>query len=75
MTLKRVRIERVQRLSEFQHDVIGRIGDIVDGSLPERFQSRLEPIWRGPDLYPGDVTAAISSAQVGIRDGNREDAF
>ena len=38
---ERVRIECMQRLAEFQHDVIGDVGNIVDGADAKIFQAGL----------------------------------
>src|SRR5206468_1804288 len=51
------------------------VGNIVDGTLAEGFQTRFQPIGRWADLHATDAPAAIPRAQIGIRNRDRDRAF
>ena len=60
LVAQRVRVESVQRLAEFQHHVIRDVGDVVDGTHAESFQTILQPIRRRTDLHACDVASAVT---------------
>ncbi len=41
---KRVGVECMQRLTQFEHDVISNIGNIIDGSDTDRLQAVAQPV-------------------------------
>jgi len=58
----------MQRLTDFQHHIIGCIHNAVDGAHPGKFQTALHPIraWHGADIpHQPQHKAGI---QIGIRD-------
>ncbi len=65
---QQVVVERVERLAQFQHDVIGDIHDVVDRPHPGASQPLLHPLGRRPDLHPLDQCRGIAQAQVGVAD-------
>ncbi len=46
---KLLQVVRMHRLIQLEHDVVGRVHHIVDGSHPDRFQSPGQPGGRGRD--------------------------
>ncbi len=58
-------VESVQRLSQFEQDVIGHIHDIVDGIVSDGFQARLQPFRGGLHFYPFDAYPCIPYARLG----------
>jgi hypothetical protein len=55
----------VQRLAEFEHDVICRVDDIVDGSLFERFQAAAYRVRRRAHVNAADNPRGVPRAQIG----------
>ena len=58
-------IEGVHGLAVFQHNIVGDVNDIVDGTNARRAQSHAEPQGRGGDLDILDHACRIAEAQVG----------
>ena len=56
-------VERVQRLSEFEHHVVGRIDDVVERAHPAQFEPAPEPRGRRPDLDSGHRERGVARAQ------------
>ena len=56
--LKLVQIERMERLSEQEQDVVGYVNDVVDGTLTDGSQTLYHPIGLGPTLQPR-ITRAV----------------
>src|SRR5262245_28569220 len=52
----------MDRLTDFEHHIIGRVHDVVDAANAELFQDRAQPVRAGADLHaaynPGDVARA-----------------
>ena len=63
-------IEGVQRLAEFEHDVVGRIDDVVERAHPAQFQPALEPRRRRTDLDSGHRERGVARAKIGRVDRN-----
>ena len=62
---EQVIVERVQRLAELQHDVVGHVHDVADGPHPGAAQALLHPERRRADLQPLDQRGGVARAQVG----------
>ncbi len=67
-TYKNVIIKGVQRLAKFDHGVIGRIHDVVDGAHAREFQSALDLVRAGFDFHVADQSH--HKARIEFRVGN-----
>ena len=64
----KVEIEGVQRLAEFEHDVVGGVHHVVDRILAERFQALPQPVGRRPHLHAAQHARRVAAAQLGSFD-------
>ena len=62
---EQVVVERVQRLAQLQHDVVGHVHDVADGPHPGAAQALLHPERRRADLQTLDQRGGVAQAQVG----------
>ncbi len=69
------RVERVQRLAEFEHHEIGDIDDVVDRAHADGFQFRAQPIRARADAHAvNDPRRIIRARLAGVgRDVDRQD--
>ena len=61
-------IKRVHGLAILQHDIVGDVNDIVNGTYAVGTQSLTHPLGRGADLDIGNHTGSVAVAQ--FRGGN-----
>ena len=59
-----IQVERVHRLSELVHHVIGDVSDVVDGSLTYGLESFDEPLRRGTNFHSADDSRGESRAKI-----------
>ena len=57
-------IKRVQRLADLEHDIIGRIDNVVDRLDTDGCQAILQPIRRRPDFYSLEQPRRVAKAVV-----------
>src|SRR5665213_115984 len=53
----------MQRLPEIEHDVVRSIDNVIDASLPYRFQKVFEPFGRGSYFHTADVSCNVTRAK------------
>src|SRR6185369_6844325 len=63
-------VERMQRLADFEHDVVGDVDNVVDAADADLFQSGPQPIRAGPDLYAFDDAGGVAGTKGGVFDAN-----
>ena len=63
-------VERMQRLTQFEHHVVGRVDDVVERAHPAKFKPAPEPRRRRPNLDSGHRERGIARAQIGRVDRN-----
>ena len=68
--LKLVQVERMERLSEQEQDVVGYVNDVVDGTLTDGSQTLYHPIGAGAHLAATDNASGITRATSLVSDGN-----
>src|SRR5579884_1656479 len=61
-------VERVQRLTKLQHDIVGNVNDIVDGAHTCRQESPPHPTWGWTNLDVTDDTRSVTRTQVRVFD-------
>ena len=69
--LQAVGVEGVQRVAEFEHDVVRHVDDVVDRALAGGAQALLHPARRGPDAHALDHGGDVAGTQIRVvdRDG------
>ena len=69
--LQAVGVEGVQRVAEFEHDVVRHVDDVVDRALTGGAQALLHPARRGPHAHALDDGGDVARAQLRVvdRDG------
>ncbi len=65
-------VERVSRLAQLEHDVVGRVDDVADGPHAGRLQPHLDAVRRRPDLRAADPAADEAGAQLRLADLDAE---
>ena len=70
MFLQLVVVESMQRVSHFQQNVVGDVDNIINGSLSNSLQARLEPVRRFSNSEPGENPCCIARAQFAILDAH-----
>jgi len=72
VSLDRIEVKGVHGLAVFDHDIVGNVDQIVDGTDPAGREPSLHPPGGGADLYILADTGCIAAAQVGVLylDGN-----
>jgi hypothetical protein len=63
-------IERVQRLADFQHDVVRHVHDVADAADADFLQRALEPIRAWADFYAFDDAGGVARAILCVFDAN-----
>ncbi len=61
----------MQRLAKLVQHIVGYIGDIINRTLTEDFQTLDEPIGRWRNLYSANNSGGVSWAQIRSADFNR----
>jgi len=56
-------IERVQRLADFEHDVIGHVHDVVDAAKANFFQSAFQPVGTRTHFHFADDARRVTRTQ------------
>src|ERR1039457_993992 len=59
-------IKRMQRLADFQHDVIRHVHDVADAADADFFQSALQPVRAWPDFHTLDDTRRVTRAKLSV---------
>src|SRR6185437_11512470 len=57
-------IECMERLAEFEHDVIRDVHDVVDGGLPQRFEALPQPVRRWLNSYAANDPRRVTPAKI-----------
>ena len=65
-------VERVQRLAQFEHHVVGRVDDVVERAHPAQFEPAPDPDRRRADLDAGHRERGVTRAQIGREYLDRE---
>src|SRR3569832_825820 len=65
-TIEFLKVEGVQRLAQLVKHVVGYVGDIVDGTLADGFETFHEPIRRWTNLHTTHEPRRISRTQIRI---------
>ncbi len=73
--LEQMIVERVQRLADLHHHVVGDIHHVVDAAQPDPFQGGSEPARAGADLDPLDHARGVAGAQRGVLDSDGEEVL
>ena len=68
--LQLAQIERMERLTEQEQDVVGYVNDVVDGTLTDGSQTLYHPVGAGAHLAATDNTSGIAGATSLVGDGN-----
>jgi hypothetical protein len=63
-------VERMQRLSSFQQDVVRHVDDVIDRTKPDGFEFPAEPIGRRADFNAGDAASGVEWAEFLVLDPN-----
>ena len=58
----------MERLTEIEHDIVRRVDDIVDASLPHRFERLHEPLGRRADGDPANIAGDVSLTETRLID-------
>src|SRR3989338_2591772 len=66
------RIKGMEWLAHMEHDVVGRIDDIVDGTLSNCLETVAEPRGRRTHLYPADVCGDVAGRERGTLQRDRD---
>ena len=69
---KRCAIERVQRLADFEHDVVGHVDDVADRPHAGEVQTALQPVRRRSNLDAAHDRRGEPRTADGVFDPNRQ---
>src|SRR6185369_1553104 len=61
-------VESVQRLAEFVQNVVGDVGNIIDGPLTDCFETPGQPLRRWANLDASHESRGITRTEIGIFD-------
>ena len=74
-TMKKVQIECMCRLAHLEHHIVCDVGDIIDRSLPYRFEPPDQPGGGLPHPDPSHDAARVPGAEVRVENLNRGQGF
>ena len=75
MAAQKMIIESVQGMAGLEHDVIGHIDHIVDGTQAGLFQSRTQPRRAGADLHAANDAGGVTGRQFRLVDADGHEFF
>ena len=70
-----VEVEGVQRLTVFEHHVVGNVHHVVDGALPRLDERVPHPLGGWPYLHARNQAGGVSEAEVGVGYLDRRQIF